>query len=522
MFSGWLDRHAHAADRRVRLTLPEPHAGCHPHALVRPTEFKAWLAELPTANPLITSEKIAYQLGLLARYPRRINRLRTILALIQAPIADLAEHTNDQLREQAVAAEMALLNPLVRTFITANHEFAQVQKRYINELLEDGKTPPATLLIRTMASLAQEIRLNLTAYSGTPPGPWRDMLRLYTLAGALDLRSDEQTGIGARALPTENPHHLLVGSLLYQLTDPLHLQAGQGLDLFDYAISLAPQVRLTLEADGTHLIVVDRSGSLPPMTAARGVESPDPQDLGYLDVADLIAHLAALPDPEIKDSLMLATLRDLSAEFSDRHGRRHPRIPRQAHYAMFVGISAIHQRLSHLTRDESKSPAGEPSLFSAAQTPSVKRPPSGIACEQVNYSEGGAAFELPTQHFRHGQVGDLVLFESRNEAAQQRLTGLVARICRLLRRDASTLEIGVEKVVARLSPVKIKGHRGSGHALIYPGSDEAGWQLFAPADAAHPGAILELQSAQGAVQVRIEKELDRTPSMVHAQVSRIG
>jgi hypothetical protein len=437
-------------------------------------------------------------------------------------MADLAEQVDLQLRQQVAAAETAHISPLLRSFGKANHEFAHVQNRMINELLDDGKVPTAEFVIQTLATLAQQIRLDLAAYSSTPPGPWRNMLRLYALAGSLDLGIDEAADTGARLLSADRPHDLLVGILLYQLTDPLHLPAAQSLALFDHAIVLARQVRLTLTADSPHLIVVDRSGALPPMTVARGVESPAPQDLGYLDVAALIEQLEALPEPEPNDTLMLYMLRGLTAESSDLQGRRHPRIPRQASYEMFVGITAIHQRLSRLTNDQSQSLATQEAIFVGSEAPSVERPQSGTACQQVNFSEGGAAFELPAEQFTYGQVGDLVLFESNGGAAQPRPTGLLARIRRLLRRDASTLEIGVEKLQWRLSPVLIKGHRGSGRALVFPGPDPAGWQLFAPADAAPPGAVLGLQSSQGAVQVRVEKELDRTPTMVHTLVSRMG
>lgn len=522
MFSGWLERDSSGAARVVRMMLPEPHAGCHPHALVRPAEFKAWLVDLPTANPLITAQKIAYQLGLLVRYPRRINRLNSLLTLIQAPMKDLAEQVDELLRQQVSGFETSLFTPLMRNFGEANRELTHVQLRLINELLDDGKMPSASFVLQTLAALAQQIRLTLATYGGTPPGTWRNMLRLFALAESLEPETDDAHTTKPAQVATDSPQNLLVGSLLYQLTDPLHLPTAQSLELYDLANTLAREARLTLTADNQHLIVVDRSGSMPPLTAARGVEAPAPQDIGYLDVTGLIETLEALPEPEVNDTLMLYTLRDLSAEFSDLQGRRHPRIPRQATYAMFVGITAIHRRLSQLTDGSNPSLLTQESIFVGAETPNIDRPQVGIACKQINFSEGGAAFELPAEQFAHGQVGDLVMFESHSADTEQRPTGLLGRIRRLLRRDAWMLEIGVEKLQWRLTPVQIKSHRGSSSALIFPGPDPAGWQLFASSDAAPPGAVLELQSSQGTVQVRVEKHLDRTQTMVHALVSRIG
>jgi len=511
MLKTWLNRPTGVPTDLPRLSLPEPHAGCHPLALTSPGELRPWLEDLPIGNPVKTCRQLAGQLGLLVRYPAPIARLPALLALLEPQTQRWVERIENRMGEELDTTEQVLFDELIPAFANVNQELGHLYKRQVNALLDGGRGDLADAVHGALQTLARQVRFESSGYHAADPGIWRDLLHLHRIADLLDLTHETP---GRRG---DGIHRAFFATVLYQLADPLRLPTSAGWALWHEAEAASTQAGFSADRQCSACLRIDASGTMPPLAAARAARDPPAARVLRLPLQPLLeSDEAAASYPHLAE-----LLRALGRPGGPAR-RRHPRLATRRDLRLYHGLIPVHRRLwtAHGTVSGARhADLAEHSAPEIAAAPAA--PYLGTPCRQVDESASGVAVLAELSRHSAVQVGDLVLLEAAEATDESADTVLLARVRRLLRREYHRIEIGVEKIDGSLAAAQIRDQPHDGQVIVNRTRTSGQVELYGASGRLSLGCVVELEGPGGPLHVRVDAELERLPQLARVRVTRI-
>lgn len=473
--------------------VPDPAVARHPGALLAPRALNKWIVELPLANPPKAARMLLEQLRLLVRDPEPGARMGALLEAYTTPVDELQDVVDERLQN---GPDTALpLDQLEFSLVELLSELAYGQLRIANSALSSGKIPDAELLYRALQLLERALNLERLRYYRPSLDGWRLLLSIFLNAEALEIADHE---VGRELRRNGDPgtiQGLFYRALMSSLYDSNHRRPDQLQAWRTWTGTHANLLEMTVLPQGPYAMPIDISGSLDPLAAARRGK-PGPE-IRYL-AAD--RFLQALQEDPQGPRELHGALHDLIRGRKSPEQRQNPRQPRNHPFAMRHGLRSIHARLSELI--QGGLPGGSE--------------PAPVACRQIDQSKSGSAFRLQGPLRPPLGIGDPVLMEAVSAANENAAVGFIGRIRRLVNLPDQQVEIGVEKLAGRLTPVELSGGaaqrlRGDTLALLQHDQDAGRYVLIAArslfreedsvtAEGAHTRQVLRMRGLLEAVQ----------------------
>jgi len=501
----------------LHLSLPPTGEGRTGQFDLAPEQIVAWLAGLPTDDPVERGRRMLAQLVALNRARVRVTLRQEATELIHAPAvallpdlhAALASGTlplSDSSRSAAGVAE-ELVTELAYSYKLLLVE----QSRRLFGLASSGRA--MLPVIRAMQLLARRLALGYRMYATNSKGVWLELHELYQFA----LRR----GLANRALPDESdtPLRIYRDTLLVAFAEPLKLMQGDLDRLYAWlarfgtlaALSAAGQAR-----GGQGMFLIKPQRDVPGYALAkRHHPMPHGHDLALntLPLADaLLDQLARLAAGESAQSLGLPqdaddpAFRDLLGRLVRHWGavpnRRFTRLRTHARVEVSIGIRGIwdflHQR---------------PAPARSGEWMVTNESPRGFALLHV----GG-----PIEPVRVGEVVGLRTRDSR--------TCHVCVVRWVLSDSPEHLELGLEELAPTARAVSLRSaHRGprpeeSQPVLLLPEVPALNQApaILAPLFPLDSTCELNLGDLQSRLRVRATRLLERTVSVQVVQFSAVS
>jgi hypothetical protein len=412
--------------------IPEPAVARHPSALLAPRELRAWLDQLPLANPPKAAGMLLRQLRLLSRDPHPGPRFLSLLDLYRVPLETLLEIVEE--RMQMNSDNVVALDQLETLVLEGLSELAYAELRIANQLLATGRELTVEVLLRPMRLLDQALAIEISHYHKASARNWSLMRQIFLFAESHPLAAPREKGSTAAAVASMSITGLYLRALLISFCDPYHHRPGDMLKWRAWAAGRTEQLQLSLLPQGAASIPIDISGAMMPLAAAR-CGKPGP-DMRYLDIGAILKQL--VDDREAPAGLHQA-LDTLIKGRRKPEQRQTDRQPRDHAYQLTFGLRRIHGRLNDVLLGH-----GE------------EAPEHAVAGRQTNQSRSGAAFRLAAPLNAPLVIGEPVLAETGPSQPGAAPAGFTACVRRVLI-DGQQVEIGVEKLSGRILPVTLSG-----------------------------------------------------------------
>lgn len=440
----------------------------------RPRQAGAWLANLPFASPPDAAQLLLNALRAMNRSALDGATRDALLKLYRPAVARVSAGLERLLGDAGVPPHaQPRQHAALLCELACEHAIG-----YKHLLKPDGSMRPAQHARRLAEAVAQLIAAlrdalvaHALAYSPTPPGLWRELHRLHTLArqsGSADVACGD-------APPADRSYR---EALLLALADPPHMSRGELLHARGYVRAYAPLA--TLRDGGP----TNRAGFALDTGGDRGPGLPEAPGAAtlWLDTEALCRRLhdtalrlrtgdtprsLGLPD-DMSGELALLVAKRLSKRWRSGAERTYPRRAGGADPVEIVaGVSAIHRLLAEAADGEDAAaddtlPVGEAGLL-AAPLPALRI----SRWTMRNDSAAGLALSGAPDEPLNLRVGDALALRA---GAHPRSLAVIRW---LLLRDDRHVELGVERLAPAMEPVWVRpmrGHRTRPEpALFVPG-----------------------------------------------------
>lgn len=482
--------------------LPAPNLGRHPAVLLKPRELRAWIEQLPLANPPRSAQLLQQQMRLIVRDPQPGSKFAALLHLFEAPLGELLEIVQDRL--QTFGDSAVPLDQLEYQVVELLNELACGHLRLANQALQAGKSPDPAGLGQALRLLDQALNIERLHYHRLAPEAWRRVLGIFVHAERLGLAGQALAGSAAQG-EAQSIRGLFFRSLLISLSDPHHHRPHEVLSWLNWLGGHSAGLRLSLLPEGAYAIPVDISGELPPLAGARrGRPGPDTR---YLAVDALLERLQAEASapPGLRQALL-----DVIKGRKTPEQRQGERQARNQAYRLVYGLRPIHARLSELIR---------------GQAPTAGRL-EPVDCRLVNQSRSGAALHLPGPLSPALCVDEPVLAEAATTGGPGAPVGFAARVRRLVSDDGGQIEIGVEKLAGRLLPVSLAAAAGEDarsdpHALLLQALDSGSLTLIAPRSRFREGECVTVEGPNTRYSLRLKAITQAVHNLAYIEVEAV-
>jgi len=309
----------------------------------------------------------------------RLNRSAMTLLERQRALQSFSE----EYRHYALAYRAGKAPPTL--FVHLCDELAVGFKRLLLQILH-GRQPSrphlAWCLYMAQHFLAQSLLRHYQLYQQPAASLWRDSHLLYWLGEHQDCL-DEPVAAAFQPTPASTLRGLYQQMLLLALSNPFHLNEGEGPLLFGALAPLASLARLLPwdeeeEAEGPTVDLTEAQPCLPFDQIPEGAAA-------YLRRFELGALLVALHEPApLQTAAERELLERVRQHWLGRQQRRHPRVEHQRDCNLAVGLAAIHAQL-------------------------LEQRPNHSAAQMLDASSGGARLLCNADQGGQLPVGQLVL-----------------------------------------------------------------------------------------------------------------
>ncbi|MES9873954.1 MAG: hypothetical protein ABW146_12625 [Candidatus Sedimenticola sp. 6PFRAG7] len=468
---------------RLQLTVPTTATVENPNAITSPRQLAEWVKDLPYANPQVTARLLLDSLHLLVRQPGSLPQLGQLMHHYLPPFRSLLDAVVKSARRQQNIAGHRSEVQLQELFAEITTEMSYGFKRVIldNDLAGKGKLSDeetAESLYYAIDSLCLELMFSYAGYLQASTNVWREVSQLFLLA--------EQRKVAR--MPVETRHcdeeintdiRLIFKRItLIHLLDPYRLQRGEVWAYYDYLACWAQHARvgnLKEKNIPASCFLLDLHGNQKPFAYDPEKPPGDPSHYLVLDVSPLnqeihrqMQVLKAKPNTPIAGVSKRAggsterMIRNMLLAWHVQPHRRHPREERFDWLIAACGIAAtqhflLEGKLTAVTHEpEAVAEPGEETeaieILDLQQTG-----PSGYDTQrwrQVNLSASGVGIVLNPADAGGLQVGQAVLLESERRGGEG--SWVIGIVRRLIQRDRSTLETGIQFIRGTIHPATIR------------------------------------------------------------------
>jgi cyclic-di-GMP-binding protein len=486
----------------------------------RPKAVAEWLDRLPFASPADTAQQLVTALYALNRHLRH-----ALLALYRPVVARAAASLEAMLAESGVPphAQQRQIGALLRELhIEHSIGYKQVMLALIHRRL--GRANPkrmAEVASRLLAALRDiQAACDLT-HTPPPAGVWQDMHQLYAFAQASDLADH-----AVEDAPSAS--QVYCEALLLALADPPHMCHAELIHTRLYLDEFAGLARLGAAPASQRGFAIQTDGD-----AAPGHVAAKPETCGlWLDTDALCRHLhetvirlrtgetpsrIGLP-AGMESELSLTLCKRLFKLWGASTQRAFRRFATPGSEVQIVaGVSAIHRLLDQVPHAPQPNAEDADHLPIHDVGPVFSAAPVAVNATDwtvSNDSAAGLALSGTPDAPLNLKVGDALALRA----------GLAATwslgVIRWIRmRDASQVELGVERLSPQIQPVWVRPLRGRRKAspepaLLVPGLDtlKQNDRLLLPRHLYQTGMDAELWHAPHQYTLTFGRCLEHTPN----------
>ncbi|MBW8370760.1 MAG: hypothetical protein K0M66_07285 [Thiobacillus sp.] len=490
----------------------------------RPKAVAEWLDRLPFASPADTAQQLVMALYALNRHPLGADERHALLALYRPVLARAAASLEALLADAGVPphAQQRQIGALLRE-LHIEHSIGYKQTLLALTQRRFGRANPkrmAEVAGRLMAALRDiQSACDLT-HTPPPAGLWQDMHKLRAFAQASDLADHAVDD----APPASRAY---CQALLLALADPPHMSHAELAHTRLYLEQFGGLAQLGRAPTSPRGFAIGTEGDAPPSHVAAS-----PEDSGlWLDTDALCRHLhdtvsrlrtgdapqrIGLPagmESEISQALCKRLLKQWGA--STQRAFRRFSTPGST-VQIVAGVSAIHRLLDLVPSAPPPDAEDADSLPIHDVGPVFFAAPVAVNATDwrvSNDSAAGLALSGTPDAPLNLKVGDPLALR-----ADQTATWSLGVIRWIRMRDASEVELGVERLSPQIQPVwvrPLRGHRKASPepALFVPGLDtlKQNDRLLLPRHLYQSGMDAELRHASHKYTLTFGRRLEHTP-----------
>jgi cyclic-di-GMP-binding protein len=328
-----------------------------------PKFAREWLASLPMADSTEAGREIYQSLYTLNRLELDVHDRFDLIELYRGPVdvvtTSLQPHFNRL--SLPLSSKRRQLSELIRQL---HMEMANGYKLCLTDLGKSWKPwgkklLSSTSLERALRYLGDVLLRSYQIYSPCPPGVWKEIHELYRFAETTGRHEDP---IGAADEPGAEQSSVIqryMQILLLGLCNPYQLPQNQSLQINRFLEIWAGKAKLQTNMDVGNPVghfLVDWTSDAPPIPFPRGAALQTGPHLRALNAIELVRTVHSFINHIRKgrsarslqmgldclDSACLDLLQRLIRSWALVARRRHPRIKRNSHVFLCVGVHALH------------------------------------------------------------------------------------------------------------------------------------------------------------------------------------
>ncbi len=460
----------------IHLTTPAADGRPDPDTIVKPQVLRAWVDDLPYANPLGTAQAILASLKQLNRHPDKLSQRAELMLIYMEPfnrVIDMARKLSCAIHDgQSQGRGDSEILTLAGALCTEmSYSFKHIVN---NEGQPNKKIPPeeiASHIQLTMHCLSLGLMFEMSSYHKESRSAWREIFQLLMQAQQLEVAN----------LPITTPQVEYEVSvlnsfkciLLTSILDPTRLRPEETWASYDYLQWHASAARLmpAAQVSGHHgNYLMPRDGMTKPVLYDQEKPPYDPVKYMLCETHKLNLqvnrHLEMLSTDEstlINGTENLAIenkrqiLRQMLHIWHTNPKRRHERSDKFDRLSCAFGMSSVYHFLKNGSMSKAASTAGQEQNSLSQDNPINRQGEPNLSdglniyeFRQEDISASGIGILSSEQEISSLKIGQLIIVESKIGGTPGQLRVGVVR--RIVRRDHTTKEVGVQHLPGRLFP----------------------------------------------------------------------
>ncbi len=452
--------------KKIHLTTPAADSGINHDTITKPNSLKAWVEDLPSANPASMAQNVLSSLQKLNRHPAKVPQRPELMKIYLPPFFEIIEIARKISCQDRRSQGLSKINKELLTAASAIcSEMAYGFKHIVlDEMRAEIKLLPnecATHIHLAMFSLSIGLLLDMAAHKPESRTVWREIFQLLIRAqqlGAANIRI-------ADIMPDADNETSILSTfksiILISILDTSRLDPKDTWGAYDYLSWYAKNARLSSveqasEHPGNYL--VPRDGIEKPVVFDPKRPPANPEKFMILETHRLniliSRHLDILSEDKyapirgcerIETEAKRLLLKQMLHIWHTNPKRRHERKDRFDRISCSFGVGQVyhflkegsmHQPYAEPIAEEDKSSQGN------APDPELSGILNIYECRQENVSASGMMILSSEQNIDSLKIGQLIVTESSTAENTGRLkVGIVKRI---VNRDNNIIEFGVQ------------------------------------------------------------------------------
>ncbi|MCP3670788.1 MAG: hypothetical protein GY814_10215 [Gammaproteobacteria bacterium] len=473
----------------IRLTTPATDVRPNPDTIIKPHDLRAWVDDLPYANPLGTAQAVLSSLKQLNRHPKKIPQRTKLMRIYLEPFNRIMERARklsctiqpDRSPNKNNGEILALAGALCTEM---SYGFKHIVN---NEAQPNNKSTPeetASHIQLAMHCLSLGLMFEMSSYRKESRSVWREIFQLLNRAqqlGIANLTIEETTPKVEHEVSVLNSFKCI---LLTSMLDSSRLCPEDTWASYDYLQWHATTARLIpvkQVSDHRGNYLMPRDGMIKPILFDPKKPPTDPLKYMVCETRKLNLqinnHLKALSmdesafiqgadKPGIEKKKQL--LKQMLHIWHTNPKRRHKRKDKFDRLSCAFGVSAVYHFLKIGTMRNMSSTAGNKQnnisqnyLINLQEEPNLSDGLHIYEFRQEDTSANGIGIMSSEPKLSNLNIGQLIVVESKiNETPGPLQVGIVRRI---VNRDHTIKEVGVQHLPGRPLPAttmpEILGHK---------------------------------------------------------------
>jgi hypothetical protein len=451
-----------------------------PNILIKQSNLRQWIEDLPYANPAGVAEQIHFALEQLNLYTKPLPNRWQLLELFLRPFETILNTYQEIILNQRDSNLKSSDKLLMEKTEKITKILASGFKRCIQDdvLANKGKLPEHAKLVifQAMRCLNLARLFDFLYYRTASPRSWREMGNLYRLGRKMGILH-EPVAIPASSMLSESTiEREFLRGILLSLADPSRLSRDNIWRVYLYLDIWVPQAKIiehnaARPADDNFLVDLRKADVVIPF-------SPDkiPDEIKYSLVLDTslliilveeqISSLQPDPDRSIQGIPMLKgeqaekLLQYMHQNWHGRPERRFIRTKQQDRLVAVRGLEAVCHFLEQGRKSETKKNVAELIQRTELGVDTAKAWASGSSNQsydtftwyQLNISDGGMAILADTSFLNKSHIGQLILAKSQTQ--QDGPAWRLGVIRRAKQKNKISMELGIEFLRGKVTAIE--------------------------------------------------------------------
>ncbi len=457
--------------KTIQLTTPAFDSSINPDTIVKLNTLKAWVEDLPYANPLGMAQELLSSLKLLNRHPAKLPLRPNLMMLYIEPFFGIIEMAR-KIRCQSRSSHGLNKNDreILALATAVCSEMAYGFKHIVvDELRADIKIPPdqcALYIHLAMLCLSTGLIFDMSAYQQESRTAWREIFQLLIRAQQLGVAHQKIVNAIPNAGYEVSVLNTFKSILLTSILDSSRLTPNEIWGVYDYLAWYAKNARITSIEQaspnpGNYLIA--RDGTHKPSLFDPDKPPADPGKFMLLETHRLniviSRHLDIIMDSntapirgceKLNPETRKHTLRQMLHIWHTNPKRRHERKEKFDRISCAFGVGSVYHFLKEGTM---RKPYIEPETEDIDITQDTPGPEltdilSTFECRQENISPSGMMILSSDQRIAKLKIGQMMVSES--TIGEKPLPLKIGIVRRITQRDQNTIEFGVQFLPGKL------------------------------------------------------------------------